>query len=257
MQTEQDETAFEWICSGRCKRGAPRNSYLLSSEWPGLFVSHLMPPAFEAYARILHRVDAYYENIDNPLSASEIAILKIPPCEPLKSFVEQRRADGQGTRIRWKELSALLGVPLAPEISGAWYRKKLEEGCWPRFLRLGRLWPTGDECQELASILGPFAGHKQCFFRFPDTPFIGERTPPIFKGSLDEVNGFLIGTYACGFEYWWPFDHSWCVCSDFDLNVTVVGGCEKLISTLLADDVLECIEVKSRTRIDPFAPIPT
>jgi hypothetical protein len=127
MQPEQDETAFEWICSGRYKRGAPRNSYLLSSEWPGLFVSHRMPPAFEAYARILHRVDAYYENIDSPLSASEIAILKIPLCEPLKSFVEQRRADGQGTRIRWKELSALLGVPFAPEISGLWYGKKLEE----------------------------------------------------------------------------------------------------------------------------------
>ena len=257
MQPEHGEAAFEWIRIGRDKRGAPRNSYLLSSEWPGLFVSHLMPPAFEAYARILHRVDAYYENIDNPLSASEIAILKIPPCEPLKSFVEQRRADGQGTRIRWKELSALLSVPFAPEISGLWYGKKLEEGCWPRFLRPGRVWPIGDECQELVSILRPFAEGRPCFFRLSDIPFLGKSKPPIFKGSVDEVSIFLTtGIYTCGFEYWWPFDHTWCVCSDFDLNVTVVGGSEKLISALLADDVLECIEVKSRTRIDPFAPIP-
>lgn len=258
MQPEQDETAFEWIRSGRDKRGVPRNSYLVSAEWPGLLVSHLMPIAFEAYARILHRVDAYYENIDNPLSASEIAILKIPSCEPLKSFVEQRRAEGRGTRVRWKELAALLGVPFAPEISGAWYRKKLEEGCWPRFLRPGRVWPIGDECKELASALGPFAESGDCFFRFSDIPFIGKSKPPLFRGSVDEVNGFLKAkAHRCGFEYWWPSDHTWCVCSDFDLGVTVVGGSGELISDLLASDVLECVEVKSRTRVDHFAPIPS
>jgi hypothetical protein len=217
-----------------------------------------MPPAFEGYARILHRIDAYYENIDHPLSASEIAILKIPPCEPLKSFVEQRRADGHGTRIRWKELSASLSVPFVPEISGAWYRKKLEAGCWPRFLRSGRVWPIGDECQELVSILSAFAEDRPCFFRFSDIPFIGKSKPPLFRGSVDEVNGFLkTGAYRCGFEYWWPSDHTWCVCSDFDLNVTVVGGSGKLISDLLTSDVLECVEVKSGTRVDPFAPMPS
>jgi hypothetical protein len=257
MQPEQNETAFEWIRVGRGERRAPRSSYLVSDEWPGLFVSNLIPPAFEGYARILHRIDAHYENIDNPLSASEIAILKIPPCEPLKSFVEQRRAHGKGTRVRWKELSALLSVPFAPEISGAWYRKKLEEGCWPRFLRPGGVWPIGDECQELVSILHPFTEGRSCFFRFSDIPFIGKGKPPLFRGSVDEVSGFLkAGTYGCAFEYWWPSDHTWCVCSDFDLDVTVVGGPGKLISDLLTSDVLECIELSSRTRVDPFAPMP-
>jgi hypothetical protein len=257
MQPEQDETAFEWIRLGRRERAAPRNSYLVSAEWPGLFVSHLIPSEFEAYARILHRVDAYYENIDNPLSASEIAILKIPSCEPLKSFVTLRRAAGQGTRVRWKELSALLSVPFVPEVSGAWYRKKLEEGCWPRFLRPGRVWPIGAECMELASTLDPFAEARNCFFKFSDIPFIGKNCPPLFRGSVDEVNGFLkTATYGCGFEHWWPADHTWCVCSDFDLDVTVVGGSRELISGLLASSVLECIEVKSGTRVDPFAPTP-
>jgi hypothetical protein len=245
-----DKTAFEWIRSGRDERTAPENN--------GVTVSHLMLPVFEGYARILHRIDAYYENIDNPLSASEIAILKIPPCEPLKSFVERRRADAQGTRVRWRELAVLLNVPFVAEISYAWYRKKLEEGwCLSRFLRSGGAWPIGDECSELVSNLRPFAEGGQCLFRFSDIPFIGKSKPPLFKGSADDVGGFLkAGTYGFGFEYWWPSDHTWCVCSDFDLEVTIVGGSGKLISTLLASSALECVEVKSRTRVDPFAPIP-
>jgi hypothetical protein len=98
---------------------------------------------------------------------------------------------------------------------------------------------------------------RTVFFRFSDIPFITKNKPPIFRGSVDEVNGFLkTEAYQCGFEYWWPSDHSWCVCSDFDLGVTVVGGHRGLISALLASSVLECIEVKSRMRVDPFAPIP-
>jgi hypothetical protein len=258
MQPEQDETAFEWIRRGRDERRMPESRNALSAERRGVFVSHLMPPVFEAYAKILHRIDAYYENIDNPLSGAEIAILKIPPCEPLKTFVEQRRAYGQGTRIRWRELAELLNVPFVAELDWTWYRKKLEEGCSSRFLRSGGAWPVGGECTELASTLLPFAQTESCFSQFSEIPFIGEKRPPLFKGSVDEVSSFLkAGGYRCGFEYWWPVDHTWCVCSDFDLSVTVVAGSSKLISALLSSSILESIEVKSQTRIDPFVPMPS
>lgn len=87
-----DET-FEWIQNGR--------SELLSSEdprWKGNFVSHLLPPKFEAYAKILHRVTANYENIDRPLSDRETALLRIPHCTELRSFVEGKRDKGEGPR---------------------------------------------------------------------------------------------------------------------------------------------------------------
>ncbi len=258
MEPEQDETAFEWIRSGRDELGAPEKRSVLSPGLPGVFVSHLMPEVFEAYARILHRVEARYDVIDNPLSAAEIAVLKIPPCEPLKSFVERRRASGQGTGVRWKELATLLNVPFAAEISFEWYRSKLEGWCLSRFLRSGGAWPVGEECKELVSSLSPYTGDAQCFFRFSDIPFVGKSKPPLFKGSIGGVSDFLkTGTYRYGFEYWWPSDHAWCVCADFDLDVTVVGGCKELISALLASNVLECIEVKSRTHVDPFVPMPT
>jgi hypothetical protein len=222
-----------------------------------VLVSQLVPPLFEAYARILHRIDAYYENIDNPLSPAEIAILGIPPCEPLRSFVEDRRANSMGTRVRWRELAELLDVPLAPGISGAWFSEKLEENCWPRFLRPGKQWPTGEECAALVSALKLVGSKDECFFRFSDIPFIGKAKPPLFKGALDEVCSFLMGTpHRVGFEYWCPVDRNWCVCADYDLEVTIIGGSRKLISALLTDVVLECIEATPQTRVDPFTPLP-
>ena len=213
-----------------------------------------MPPVFEMYVKILHRIDAYYELIDNPLSPSEIAILGIPACEPLKSFVENRRAV-QGGRIRWTELAALLNVACGPEICLEWLLGKLEGGCWPRLLRGPSDGWLGEEgCAELAQLLTTFTGNQACFFRLAEPPFIGADRPLVFKGKLNEACGLLREkTYI---EYWWPCDRSWCVCSDYDLKFTIVGGPRTLISGLLRHGVLECIEVTPQTRVDSLAPVP-
>src|SRR5262250_3139669 len=65
----------------------------------GNFVSHLMPPKFEACAKILHRITANYENIGHHLSDPEITLLRIPPCTELRSFIETTRDKGEGPRI--------------------------------------------------------------------------------------------------------------------------------------------------------------
>ena len=92
------------------------------------------------------------------------------------------------------------------------------------------------------------------FFRFAEMPFVGTDKPLMFHGSLQEVIAFLSdGAYQFTPEYWWPADRSWCVCSDYDLMFTVVGGSRDLISRLSEDDVLECIAVMPSTRIDSYA----
>lgn len=246
MQPEHDETVFDWIRDGR--------------DRPAKLVSHLLPPAFEAYAKILHRIEAQYDLIDNPLSESENAILGVPSCEPLKSFIESRRAESKGLRVRWKELAELLNVPFAPAINHEWYRRKMRDPwCWPRLLRgPDDCWLNQEECQSLASKLKSVTGSEDCFFRFSDIPFYASANagkPQLFRGTLDSVSDFQKERRLC-FEYWWPPDQSWCVCSDYDLKFTIVGGCGNLISTLLLDEVIECIEVESQTSIDPFVPMP-
>ncbi len=252
MQPQHDESAFDWIRRSRKKLANSKND-----GWAGNLVSHLMPPIFEAYAKVLHGIESCYENIDNPLTPNEISILEIPACEELRSLVESRRAQARGSRIKWKELAEVLNVPFTHEICHEWYRKKLDEGCWPRFLygpADGLL--NSEECRALISILQPFSGDGQCFFRFAEMPFIGTDKTLLFQGALDKLESFLkSGAYQFTPEYWWPPNRSWCVCSDYDLMFTVVGGPRKLISALLSSDVLECLEVTSQTRIDSFAPV--
>jgi hypothetical protein len=86
QQCGDDE--FDWIRTGSAKS--------LSGDDPNweFVVSNLIPNQFEAYAKILHQVDGYHENIDHPLTEREIAILKIPRCTKLKSYVENLRKEG-------------------------------------------------------------------------------------------------------------------------------------------------------------------
>src|SRR5215468_1810029 len=111
--------AFEWIRAGR-EEVLARAAY----------VSNLIPRQFDSYAKILHQIDASYQNIDNPLTEHEVSILKIPACVKLRSFVDGLRREGRGPRIRWRELAQLLGVPFEAEICHEWFRVSMEEpGC--------------------------------------------------------------------------------------------------------------------------------
>ena len=252
MQACSDVMVFEWIRSGRAtlrRRDDP--------GWRGNFVSHLLPTTFSTYAKVLHRVDACYENIDNPLSPKENEILKIPACIELRALIGNLRADLRGTRLRWKEIAEALKGPFEPELNLEWFRAKLEPGCWPRFLRgpdEGTL--DAEECSALVSTLRPFTGNQECSFRFAEMPFFGTNKQLLFHGTLEEGRAFLSDrTYQFTPEYWWPADGCWCVCSDYDLMFTVVGGGEELISAVLRDTFLECIEVTPSTRIDFYAPM--
>src|ERR1035438_5470718 len=138
------------------------------------------------------------------------------------------------------------------------FEKKLEEGCWPRFLSgPSDGWLCEEECGELVSVLNECTDGNDCFFRFSEWLLYGQGKPLFFRGSLDELNEFRkTSGYKIGPEYWWPRSRNWCVCSDYDHTFTIVGGSKELISTLLTNDILECLEVTPLTRIDYFVPMP-
>ena len=254
MQPCPDETLFRWIHDGRIPY-----TNRMDLSWRGNFVSNLLPQSFEAYVKVLHRIDANYRGVDNPLSPSEVAILRIPPCKKLKSFVVGLRERSLGTRVRWKALAEFLDVPFAPEINVGWYRAKLEDGwCWPHLLSGPGDATLGDDClSELISLLARATADEASFFRFSRWQLPHEDKPRLFQGKLPELSAFLqSGRYQFAPEYWWPASRAWCVCSDYDLQFTVIGGSRDLISILLTNSVLECIEVAPQTRIDNSAPLP-
>jgi hypothetical protein len=111
------------------------------------------------------------------------------------------------------------------------------------------------ESSELASILGRITAQQVNYFRLPEFPFIGTDQPLLFQGSLEEAPGYF-ANFQFGPEFWWPADHEWCVCSDYDLTFTIVSGSSQLITALLESEALECIEVSATIRVDDSAPMP-
>jgi hypothetical protein len=248
------DDASEWIWSGREKFTARDHP-----AWSGVGVSGLIPTQFEAYAKILHSIEASYKYIDNPLTERENEILKIPKCEELRPFVERLKAEGLGARIRWRTLAHLLNVPYQAEICHKWFGTTMKEpGCWSRLLvgpDEGSL--SDEELLEVVSILSAFTNDQDCFFRFSEIAFIATGKPILFRGDLKELSQFLKdGSYRLTPEYWWPSDRSWCLCSDYDLNFTFVAGSKNLISAVLNSTTLEALEVTPQTRVDYDAPMP-
>jgi hypothetical protein len=255
MQPLHDESSFEWIVEirDRISLEKPRPD----PNWTGIFISDLIPPQYEAYAQILGRFDARYDDIDNPLSPSEQKVLGIPDCEPLKSFILKRRGTSPTPRIRWKEMAALLDLPYVPEINFGWFRRRMNGWCVSRLINLftGE-WPGSEECEELISILTMFTASEECFFRMPSEYVYQPRLQPmLYTGRLSEASAFLQARHTV-FEYWWPPDRRWCFCWDSDVGATIIGGPKDLISMLLANPVLECIETTLDTRVDSEVPIP-
>lgn len=249
------DNEFQWIRAGRDVRRTQNDRDL------GNFVSHLIPNRFEAYAKILHRIEASYRYIDdsNPLTKKENAILKIAPCTKLRSFVESLRTEGHGRRISWSTLAQLLNVPFEPEICSRWFYVNMEDPtCAARFLRGledGNL--NADELSEVLSILRTFSVGQDCFFRFAEWPHIKTGKPLVFRGNLGHLASFLSDNPdRFTPEYWWPADRTWCVCSDYDLTFTIVAGPKSLISAVLNSAMLEALQVTPQTRVDSFAPIP-
>ena len=133
-----------------------------------------------------------------------------------------------------------------------------DPGCWSQFLggpEDGNL--NREELPAVLSVLRTFAKNQDSFFRFSEIAFIATDKPIHFCGILDELSTFLTnGKHQFIPEYWWPADHSWCVCSDCDLAFTIVAGSKELVSGVLNDATLEAIEASSQTRVDSNAPMP-
>jgi hypothetical protein len=216
-----------------------------------------MPDVFEAYAKVFHWMDARYDNIDNPLTPEEQAILHMPGCASLRTLVEGLRSNDGNTRVRWQHVAEVLGMPFVAGLSHDWFRTKLEAGCWPRYIfgpNEGML--DQRELLALCNVLAEGGTAKRCLFRLPEMPFIGTDHPLLYKGSLVDVLLFPLEASWGSPEYWWPPNREWCVCSDYDLAFTIVGGSKETIKRLLDDTVLESIEVRPDLRVDYYAPMP-
>jgi hypothetical protein len=216
--------------------------------WRGNFVSHCLPSVFSAYAKIFHPIYAddsvedrsasWAEADDRPETVGRLVSVGSGP-------------DPFGRRVTWQSLAQELGLTFHAEINDQSLRRRFPDRSFPRYLvgpeegSLDR--PT---CQSLVHALTPYTGAEACFFYYVaiSTPKI---EPLLYRGALTNVfESFdLEGVYGTP-TYWWPGSRSWCLCTDWDLTFTLVGGSADLISSLLSTPELEALEVTPSSRVD-------
>jgi hypothetical protein len=212
---------------------------------------------FESYAKILHQIEAHYASVDNPLSQEEERTLNIPQHSPVRTLILDRR-EFADRRVRWRELADFLDVPFAAGITWNWFRAVERQLDWPRYLSgPGEGYLEEEEYTELVRLLTCESIDRVCYYRLAEIPYIATNQPLLFNGNIDEVREIPVQGEWHAPEYWWSVEHLWAVCSDYDLNFTIVAGPRNLIQQVLASSVLEAVEVSPHSRVDDFTPLQT
>jgi hypothetical protein len=96
---------------------------------------------------------------------------------------------------------------------------------------------------------------------------IPHRKMHLLRGPLVAIEDFYEGSAGPASlclrdppSLWWPADQAWCVGTDIDLMTTYVGGSSSAIDALLADDELEVLRVRDSQSItwdaDTINPLP-
>jgi uncharacterized protein YceK len=247
IQACTEKLPFDWIESDRLPLEDPYQ------PWRGNTVANLLPQTFEAYVKVLHRINPRFDWLDNPLSPEEIRILQLPACSQLEEFVIGIR-DRKAACVRWREICQLLDLPFSEGIVDEWLRQRLEPECWPRYF-YGPPDCCAIEREELIDLIRIISLQHEtedCFFRLPEVPYIGTDKPLLYQANLKDLPDLLEETPP---EYWWPSDQEWCVCSDYDLPFTIVAGGREMIDQIITSQLLETVLVTPSTRIDYKSPI--
>jgi len=253
MRRCSDLEPFQWIAQATS-----------GSAPAGVAVSECVPPVFEAYLKLLHPVYEDLSVADRELSwdqaegAAEAAHTDEAVGALLGSSVLVRgRPEGgfPSRRVRWAELAERYGVPLTPEVSAWCFSRRFPQGSWPRYLvgpEEGNVEP--ELLQPLLEVLRAHRPAEQVYFRWDVIATTACESDLLYVGELEELLGIASRVEAHGSPtHWWPADRSWCVCTDWDLTFSLLGGSAELIGDVAARWELESVALTPRTRVDRAA----
>jgi hypothetical protein len=235
-------------------------------DWPaGQFrVRDLIPPVFEAYARILHRPSRPTDGrIPTGSWAERAAELgrELGPMTDRDELAglnsdEGQRDDwgpGEGSLIE-QEAKTLVSV-----LSG-YTATPLE--CW------FAMWSGWGDLSGGSSALYRLGGGRIAELKFrwrnrleswrarreaarlKTFPLLGQsgRSYLLFNGPVDDAARFHLGHRFQSPALWWPDDRAWFVHTEIDGTSTYVGGSRSMIDGLVGEQILESFEVDTDDR---------
>lgn len=211
----------------------------------GQDVGSLVPPVFDAYARVFHPAVRYPDDEE---------LFGIDSDEPDQD-------------VSWAEVATFNGRVAHPamewaSITGSWEFRGNDDqpGMWNGAPAEGHL-PT-DVAARLAAVLSRFTTTPaECWFGIwsgfgfvgtPDTTLdLPAREYLLSRGPVERAAANLAEEPSeQSANVWWPEDRAWFVATDVDLMTTYVGGSAACIAGVLAADGLEAAAVPVDQRVD-------
>jgi hypothetical protein len=189
-------------------------------------VASLVPPVFEACARVLHPAVRYAGDDDVEVRWAEVAAHNDRAMHRL---------------VQWPSITGDWDYVLEDAQPPTWHRAP-DEGHLPAALArrltdvLGRHTAAPDDCW-----VGLWDGHgfAAAGDGVPRLPAPG-RAFLLLRGDLRLAAANLAPEpWEQSANLWWPADRGWCVATDVDLMSTYVGGSARLVADLLAAPGLE------------------
>ncbi|MCZ6745303.1 MAG: hypothetical protein O7D31_11610 [Alphaproteobacteria bacterium] len=226
-------TPYKWIADGR-DPPPPLGEHNRRTDY---HVSHVIPPVYEAYCKLLHPM-----HLDPAIEDETVLWIERPNemADPVKL---------QGVRILWRNVADKYGMDFDAAVNHSYLQIKFPRRDWPRYIiRPSHGIDDMETCARLVKVLAEWTENQSCFFFYICYATVGSGADLLFRGKLKEVTSFLDRDDLHAVPtYWWPADRSWCVWADPDICHSLIGGPEPLINSLLGDDVLECIRVQEST----------
>ena len=226
-------------------------------DWPRgrrFIVSDLVPPVFEAYARILHRpihhVDGRWGTWAEASPGGDL------PLDPESPWTGSRSSGGGGWSLGEGSLSVPEVTMLTPVLrahtgdpSVCWF------ALWSGFGFLdpgsSYLLAGGSLSQRLATRVvraKEWMATKRARMaqgRFSTFDLLGPsgRSYLLFLAALGDAERFTSSGHSP--TLWWPGDRSWLVHTEIDATSTYLGGSRELIDRLVEQQLLESFEVEA------------
>jgi hypothetical protein len=237
-------------------------------EWPtgGFRVRDLVPPVFEAYARILHRARNEDERPPRRGTWAQRAVELDRELGPETTWWDLHgKPPYEGDRDPWTPLEGGLDewetMTLASLLESAtsdprscWFALWagwgfLQEGgsAELRSVRGGRIgeWRTRRRAFREARRSLKEVAHHATF------ELLGRgagRSYLLVPAALEDADRFWFGGSFQSPTLWWPGDRSWFVHTEIDGLNTYLGGSRTLVDRLVREQILESFEVGEDTR---------
>jgi hypothetical protein len=240
----------------------------------------IIPPGFDAYARVFHPASRRVGNVDLPVRWREIADANLRAYHAEMQFGALVTRVGTPTRYNDRQPQPGLfdGWPRTGTISLEIARSLVDilrghtttpERCW------FAAWEGYGDFRDGSAVLATIGGSPDDAPTTPPPGTYREKPTdhPTFKlpqrgyylargslaAALETVYGVTSGYLSA--SIWWPDDRAWCVATEVDFDWTYVGGTTECIAAILASPDLEALPAQLSDGVhydsDRLNPTPT